>query len=244
MPATEAPCAPPVLLRAASLVVFTLSCVAAMNAYGTAGVGCDWLAAWVAASALYSVAGVGLWRGEAWARNLALGMVTWGLLAWVQSTFVGLGGHPLIIGVIGGHGLAVVLLAFAPAGLERRHRWSLVLAGAALPGALMYGFAPLAELTTRVLLVGGAALLFSMAMGIARGRTWGLLAAAAAVPMLCAGAFVAPPVVSTALMHPLLPAGVMPHGMLLIRFLGISAGVLALASVLPFAGPIVRFVRR
>ncbi len=244
MTANDAPTAPPLLLRASSLVVFALSCVAAMNAYGTLGVGADWLAAWVSASALYSVAGVGLWRGAPWARSLTLGMVTWGLIAWVQSMFAGLGGHPLILGVIAGHGLAVVLLAFAPCDLERRHRWSLVLAGAALPGALMYGLAPLQEATTRIMLVGGAGLLFSMAVGIARGRTWGLLAAVAAVPMLCSGAFVAPPVVSIALMHPLLPQGVMPHGVLLIRFLGISAGVLAFASVLPFAGPIVRFVRR
>lgn len=202
------------------------------------------MAAWIAASALYTVVGAGLWRRTPWARSLGLGVVLWGLLAWVQSMFAGLGVQPLLVGIVAGHAVVAALLAAAPCGLEPRHRWSLLLAGAALPGALMYGFAPLADPYTRVMLVGGAGLLFAMAVGLARGRSWGLLAALPAVPMLCTGAFVAPAVVPIALMHPLLAADVMPHGVLLLRFLGVSAAVLACASVVPFARPVVAFLRR
>ncbi len=233
-----------VIPRVAAVLVLGLSCIAAMNAYATIAAGADWLAAWTAASALYTVVGAGLWRRTPWARSLGLGVVLWGLLAWVQSMFAGLGFQPLLLGIVGGHAAVAALLAIAPCELQPRHRWSLLLAGAALPGALMYGFAPLADPQTRVMLVGGAALLFAMAVGLSRGRTWGLLAALPAVPMLCTGAFVAPAVVPISLMHPLLAADVMPHGVLLLRFLGVSAAVLACASVLPFAGPVVRFLRR
>ncbi len=229
--------------RVAAVLVLGLSCIAAMNAYATVAAGGDWLPAWTAASALYTVVGAGLWRRTPWARSLGLGVVLWGLLAWVQSMFAGLGFQPLLLGIVGGHAVVACLLAIAPCDLQPRHRWSLLLAGAALPGALMYGFAPLADPQTRVMLVGGAALLFTMAVGLARGRTWGLLAALPAVPMLCTGAFVAPAVVPIALMHPLLCADVMPQGVLLLRFLGVSAAVLACASVLPFAGPVARFFR-
>lgn len=232
-----------VIPRVAAVLVLGLSCIAAMNAYATVAVGAEWLAAWTASSALYTVVGAGLWRRTPWARSLGLGVVLWGMLAWVQSMFAGLGMLPLVVGIVAGHAVVAVLLALAPCELESRHRWSLMLAGAALPGALMYGFAPLQDPQTRVMLVGGAALLFAMAVGLARGRTWGLLAALPAVPMLCTGAFVAPSVVPIALMHPLLPADVMPHGVLLLRFLGVSAAVLACASVLPFAGPVARFLR-
>ena len=150
----------------------------------------------------------------------------------------------LVLGVIGGHVVSVGLLLASPCGLARRHRISLVLAGAALPGALMFGLAPLQDLATRVMLVGGAGLLFSMSVGLARGRTWGLLAGIFAVPMLATGAFVAPPTVSIAFMHPLLPEGSMPGGVLLLRLLGVTSAALALASVVPFVGPVVRFVSR
>ncbi|MGH1346880.1 MAG: hypothetical protein ACRBN8_35255 [Nannocystales bacterium] len=229
--------------RVAAVLVLGLSCTAAMNAYATVAAGADWLAAWTAASALYTVVGAGLWRRTPWARSLGLGVVLWGLLAWVQSMFAGLGFHPLLLGIVGGHAVVAALLALCECGLEPRHRWSLLLAGAALPGALMYGFAPLADPQTRVMLVGGAGLLFAMAVGLSRGRTWGLLAALPAVPMLCTGAFVAPAVVPISLMHPLLAADLMPHGVLMLRFLGVSAAVLACASVLPFAGPVARFLR-
>lgn len=234
----------PVLPRVASAFVLGLSCIAAMTAFGTLDMGGAWLPAWGAASALYTIAAVGLWRRTPWARSLTLGVVTWGLVAWVQSAIACLGGLPLVMGVIGGHVVAVGLLLLTPCGLERRHRISLVLAGAALPGSMMFGLAPLQDPMTRVLLVGGATLLFAMSVGLARGRTWGLLAGLLAVPMLATGAFIAPSTVSIALMHPLLPEGHAPNGVLLLRVLGVTSATMALASVVPFMGPIARFVRR
>ena len=234
----------PLVPKIAALTVLGLSCVAAMTAFGTLEMGAQWLPAWASASALYTVAAVGLWRGAPWSRSLTLGVVTWGLVAWVQSSIALLGPLPLVLGVIGGHLVAVGLLLASPCGLERRHRISLVLAGAALPGALMFGLAPLQDPTTRVMLVGGAGLLFSMSVGLVRGRTWGLFAGLLAVPMLATGAFVAPPTVSITFMHPLLPEGSMPGGVLLLRLLGVTSAALALASVVPFVGPVVRFVSR
>gem|GEM_PF-2437096 len=230
--------------RAAAVLVLGLSCVAAMTAFGTVQMGAAWLPAWGAASALYTIAAVGLWRRAPWARSLTLGVVTWGLIAWVQSSIACLGALPLVLGVIVGHAAALGLLLLAPCLLEVRHRWSLMLAGAALPGALMFGLAPLQDPSTRLLLVGGATLLFGMSTGLARGRTWGLLAGVLAVPMLASGAFIAPSTVSIAFMHPLLPEAHAPSGVLLLRFLGVSSAVLATASVMPFVGPVVRFVRR
>ncbi len=240
-----APSTPSALIpRIGAGVVLGLSCIAAMTAFGTIRMGADWLPAWGSASALYTIAAVGLWRGTPWARSLTLGVVTWGLVAWVQSAIACLGGLPLVIGVIAGHVVAVGLLLLTPCALETRHRVSLVLAGAALPGSLMFGLAPLQDPITRLMLVGGAALLFAMSVGLARGRTWGLLAGLLAVPMLATGAFVAPSTVSIALMHPLLPEAHAPSGVLLLRVLGVTSAALALASVMPFAGPVLRFVRR
>lgn len=228
--------------RVAAVVVLALSCVAATAAFGTVELGAAWLPAWTAASALYTIAGVGLWRGVPWARSLTLGVVGWGLATWVQSAFACFGADPLVLAVIGGHVLAVGATALASCDLAPRHRISLLLAGAALPGALIFGLAPLQDPATRVLLVGGAALLFSMTVGLARGRTWGLGMGLVAVPMLVCGAFAAPSTLTIVDMHPMLDP--MPQGTLLLRFLGISTACLAVASVLPFVGPVLRFVRR
>ncbi len=234
----------PVLPRIASAFVLGLSCIAAMTAFGTLDMGGDWLPAWGAASALYTVAAVGLWRGTPWARSLTLGVVTWGLVVWVQSSIACLGALPLVLAVIGGHVVAVGLLLLTPCDLARRHRISLALAGAALPGSMMFGLAPLQDPMTRILLVGGASLLFAMSVGLARGRTWGLAAGLLAVPMLAVAAFFAPSTISIELMLPLLPKGHAPGGVLLLRVLGVTSAVLALGSVVPFMRPIARFVRR
>lgn len=234
----------PVLPRIASAFVLGLSCIAAMTAFGTLDMGGDWLPAWGAASALYTIAAVGLWRRAPWARSLTLGVVTWGLVAWVETAVACFGALPLVLGVIGGHVVAVGLLLLTRCDLERRHRVSLTLAGAALPGSMMFGLAPLQDPMTRILLVGGASLLFAMSVGLARGRTWGLAAGVFAVPMLAVAAFIAPSTISMELMHPLLPEGQAPGGVLLLRLLGVTSAALALASVVPFMGPIARFVRR
>lgn len=226
--------------RLAATIVVALSCVAATVAFGTVELGAQWLPAWVAASALYTIAGVGLWRGAPWARSLTVGVLFWGLLAWVQSAIACLGAPPLLLAVIGGHAVALLAAKFTPCTLERRHRISMLLAGAAVPGALFFGLAPLQDPTTRLLLVGGATLLFLMTVGLARGRTWGLLFGLAAAPLLVTAAFVAPAMLDISQMLPLLEQ---PRGFLMMRFVGVVCAVLAVGCVLPFVGPAVRFVR-
>ncbi len=236
------PDSPTFLHRVAAVATLLLSAAAAMFAYGSLQANLVWLPAWIALSALYTVAGVGVWRAEPWAPSLTLGVVLWGGLAWTQSMF-GLGVNPLTVTAAGGHWAAVALLAVTPSMLERRHRVSLAMAGAALPGAVLFGLAPMQTLTVSAVLMVGTALLFAMAMGIARGRTWGLLAAGLAVPMIVAGVVLAPATVGMEGPHPMLPAWVQFRGVLLLRFVGVVAASLAFASVLPFFGPIVRFVR-
>ena len=60
--------------------------------------------------------------------------------------------------------------------------------------------------------------------------------------MLATGALVAPPTVSITFMHPLLPEGSVPSGVLLLRLLGVTSAALAAASVVPFVRPALRFV--
>lgn len=164
----------------------------------------------------------GVWRRRPWARWLSMGVAFF----WV------IGGLVLQSGV-GSLGWAVVLLhaplplcLARPDGLHGRTSASLLLAGAASPivltlavvfASLGYLFWPLAVCCAMAL--GGI-------VGVARGRTWGVLA------LILAGGALA----GTAA---LLPWG--DHGAA--ELLGLP-GLLLLGAGLPFAGPMVRFMRR
>ncbi len=225
-----------VLHRGAAVAVGLLALAASAIAWGMVPGNLGWMPAWVGVAALYAVGAAALGQARPWARSLMLGVVLCGLGGWVQSTCV-LGFTALTMTATGGHGLALALLVCTRCSLSGRHRGSLLFCGAALPCAMMFGLAPMQSVTTTAITTVGAGLLFASAVGLARGRTWGVLAALLAGPVLATGAWLAPELISLTAPHPLLP----PNG-LLVQLVGVGAVGLAFAAAAPFLAPIVRFV--
>jgi hypothetical protein len=199
----------------------------------------EWIPAWTAASLLYLACGLALWRGRDWARSFTLGVAGWGLGACLEGCIaLGIGSLTLVAALA--HAILFALVAILPDALPPRHRWSLTLAAAALPCALAFGFAPQQSLTTAVFVIGGALMLVAGAAGVARGRTWGLLVAFVAAPAVAATVLVTPSRGVLQHAHPILPH----HNPVMIDVLGLCAAGLAVAALLPFIGPIARFLRR
>jgi hypothetical protein len=198
----------------------------------------DWGPAWIGLTLLYGAGAVALWQRRPWAREFMLGVAGWGLCAWIDAVAV-LGFSSLTVSATVGHALMVGLAALVPASLSRRHSWSLLLASAALPCGIAFGLAPEQSLGMASAMLGGTGLLLVGAIGLARGRTWGLLTQLAGAPLVAFAAFYAPRIAWLEASHPMLP----DNGILL-SFVGMCAAALALASFVPFAGPVVRHLRR
>jgi hypothetical protein len=225
--------------KVASVVAAALAGAAAAITIGSWPANAEWIPAWSALGILYLACGLALWRDRDWARALTLGVAGWGLGACIEASFA-LGPSSLTLVATLGHALLFGLVAILPDALPPRHRWSLTLAAAALPCALAFGFAPQHSLATTIVVVASALTLVAGTAGVARGRTWGLLLALVGAPAVAASVLVTPSTRALRHAHPILPH----QNAVMIDVLGLCAAGLALAALVPFLGPIARFLRR
>lgn len=224
--------------RVASGVALALAVCAGAITVGLFPQNADWAPAWIGLTVLYGFGAVALWQSRRWARAFMLGVAGWGLCGWIDAWAV-LGPSGLTISATAGHALLLAAAAFVPAALPRRHAWSLLLASAALPCGLAFGLAPGQSAGLAAAMLIGTGLLVVGATGLARGRTWGLFTQLAGAPLIAWAATFTPRVAWLEASHPYLP----DNGILL-SFVGLCAAVLAAASFIPFAGPVLRHLRR
>lgn len=122
---------------------------------------------------------------------------------------------------------------------SRRHPVALVLAGAALTGALRFAAAPgLPPLTSALALVGSVGLVVGT-LGIGSGRTWGLLLLLPSALLIWLGVDGAPDIIVHHASHPWFPGA----GFMKIRNAGTSSVALAVITVALYAVPMVRYLR-
>lgn len=200
-----------------------------------------WVPAWSAVTVLYAALTAGLFARRAWAPALAQGAALFGVVTFVQSAFALWSLMPAIAVGLGLHvalGSASLLL---PDGLTGRQRWSLRFAGAALAPAALFALAPEQSGAVMATVLGGAGLVWLGTLGVARGRTWGLLAALAGAPLLAIGVWLAPSTSFFFTRHFLVDAPLAP---LMLDALGGAAIAGALLAVAPFVRPVARFVAR
>lgn len=238
MSATDAAAPPSFSSRSAAIAALAVGLASLVVAGGMWPDNLEWAPAFVGLAALYGVTAAGLWSGRRWGRFLGLGLGLWGLTCFVESAVV-VGMH----GWLGlGLGLHVLLLAGAAfgrsSGVDRRHGFAMTMAGAALPCALIYGLAPQSELLVAAGVLGGAATLVAATAGLGRGKSWGLLAALAGAGAIAATTAAAPALGWLAHPHPILPN----ENPLALFGLGVAASTLAVLAVVPYLGPIARFL--
>jgi hypothetical protein len=209
-----------------------------------------WRLPWAAMGVAYLVAAWAIRARTVWARGFAIGLGLWGVALNVEALVMlspyGLPAAPMTVGAMlfFGMGLALqALLTGAALKLRRadvstRAVVSLVLASGALPCALIYGLAPQSSWLVSVAVVAAASLVVAGGTGIAKGKTWGLLAQIAGAASLAATLPFASELGWLAGHHPFLPTG----NPLALRWLGIGAVMLASGATLPFLGPIVAYL--
>jgi hypothetical protein len=198
---------------------------------------------------VYLLAFFGLVAGYFWARWYALGLglsgLAMGALMWWK-----IGLDPAVIIWGGGHGLvAAMLLGRGPASIfDGRKDWrdryrmdenaanrlgkAIMRAGASLPYLIMAGLAPKQSFGGAVVGLAAVALGGAALVGMFRMRTWGLLAAAGAA-ILAGGAMGG----DLAWFAPTAEQWMFVPGA------GTVAGALLLLALLPFARPLIRFLR-
>ncbi|HJL31991.1 MAG TPA: hypothetical protein RMI62_23105 [Polyangiaceae bacterium LLY-WYZ-15_(1-7)] len=196
-----------------------------------------WLPAWIAATAVYVALAWGLWQGRAWARALGLGVALFGLAGWIEAWIVA-GTSPTTVAASLAHCAFAPLLFWAPRRVGGRHGFALLAAGAALQPALGFALAPAQSGGTMAAVLAGAGLVVLGAIGVARGRTWGLLGALLGAPVLAAAVFYAPSLGFLTAPHPHLPANPV-----MLDLLGALAAGFAALSVAPWVAPMVGFLR-
>lgn len=198
----------------------------------------EWMPLWGALASVYVVLAAALWREHPAARPVGLALALGGLACSIQGWVVA-GPMPLMLWGVVGHGVWTASLLFVPRRVSRRNGVAVALAGAAIPCALMYGLAPQQDPWTTVGMLTGAGLVLTSALGVSRGRTWGLLLAPLGAVAVGSTVASSPRCGCLTDGHPLLPeAG------LAITALGVAAAVLATLAFLVYVAPMVRFVRR
>lgn len=201
-----------------------------------------WLGACVAVLVFYGAVTYGLFSGRLWAPALAQGASLFGAAAFAQSGWA-LESYTLPVVVVG-FGIHValgVLALFLDDGVSKRQRWSLRFAGAAIAPATLFALAPEQSGGTMVAVMTGAGLAWLGALGVARGRTWGVLAAFIGAPVLAIAVAYAPELGYFDAQHFMVDQPLLP---LMLDVLGLAAAAGALLSVAPFLGPITRFLTR
>jgi len=164
------------LLAAGSLTFlwYALSCLAS-------GSGCGigrtfFVAPALGLMALHATLALGVWTGRAWARWMGIGVG----FAWVLCTsLIACAAPPAVLLFAALHAPLPLLLARQD-DIHGRTSLSLLLTGMALPLALSLGLGELGLPAVSWALIAGSALVVFGAVGMARGRTWGLLLLGAA----------------------------------------------------------------
>jgi hypothetical protein len=199
----------------------------------------SWAVGWSLISLIYAAITYGLCAGRSWAPALAQGAALFGLVAFGQCTIAMACLLPaLVVGLVL-HAALLGLSAGLTDGLSGRQRWSLRFAGASLAPAALFAFAPEQAGLVMGAVLGGAGLVWMGTVGLARGRTWGLVAASGGVPMLALGVALAPSRSSFVARHFLVDRPLNP---LMLDVVGAAAAGAALLAVAPFAAPVARFV--
>lgn len=233
--------------RANAISFFVLTAVVVALSVGYAESSPVWMLALLAVAGVFGTVGVLLWRGVAWAAPLGLGLTSYAAVAWGQSS-VALGvcttndpwGSTFLTCALlcGGCVAAFGLLWFIPRTMSIRHGASVAFAGAALTPSVTFALAPGQETSVAIAMLAGAAVLVAGALGLARGRTWGLLLNLLGAGIVSVGVAFAPWLGQLPGGHPWLSQS----GSLLVNVIGVSAATLALLSSSLYAGPILRFV--
>lgn len=243
--AAPEPSAPPSSLpgRLAALAALAVSGCCLVVSAGMWPLNLEWIPGFTALVILYAVAAAGLWSGRGWARYLGLGTALWGLVCFVQATFV-IGPQRFALAGIALHALMLLFtLVQRPAeggAVDRRHAFAMTCANAALPCALVYGLAPQHDWLVGAGVIGGAAVVVAACAGLGRGRTWGLFAALFGAVLIAVTTARAPAAGWLVHPHPILPN----ENPLALLGLGVAASSMAFIAVTPYFGPIVRFLMR
>lgn len=202
---------------------------------GPADVG--WGPLWGSLAVVYVLVAAALWREHPASRPAGLALALGGLVCSAQGWVVA-GPSPLMIGGVAGHALWSMAVLLTPRRLSRRQASAIFLASASVPCAIIYGLAPQQDLAAMLGMLAGAMLVLGSAVGISRGRTWGLLLAPVGAIAICTTVAGAPQCGCLADAHPMLPqAG------LAVMAMGVAAAVLSTVAFAVYVAPIVRFLR-
>jgi hypothetical protein len=234
-----APTDRPLAFRATALLTGAIGALALAAAFGFWANRSEWVLAWVLVSGLYFVAAAGLFAGRPFARPFARGLALFGTGAFIQAFFA-LGYMPSIaLGLAIHAGLLGATIAL-PSPLATRQGLSVTLASAALVPAAAYALAPEQNGTVAIAVIVGMTLVWIGTFGVARSRTWGLLVALVGAPILAITIFFAPALSFFAAPHFMVDQPLQP---LMLDVLGSVAAAGAILAVLPFVGPMFRFLR-
>jgi hypothetical protein len=209
-----------------------------------------WETCFVALAGLYGVGFFAVVAGYFWARWYAIGLGISGLVSAVISMWQ-IGAEPPLV-FYGGTHAAISLLLWGTGmagGYDGRKEWrtrfhlddsatnrlgkAVIRVSVSLPYVVMYALAPREDAGQTLLAVGGLALAALGAWALVTMRTWGVVALGAGAAVLAATLAVTPWVVPLA------------DGIGLAALLtGTAAVGLLVAGVAPFAGPMLRYLRR
>ncbi|MBW2463366.1 MAG: hypothetical protein JRH11_17075 [Deltaproteobacteria bacterium] len=229
----------PLVFRATALWTASIGAMSLAAACGFWESGTDWVLAWGLVAGLYLVAAGGLWAGRPFARPFARGLAIFGTGAFLQAFFA-LGYLPSIAVGFVAHAALLAATFALPTTLSARQSLSVTLASAALVPAAAYAFAPEQSGSVAIAVASATAFVWVGAFGVARGRTWGLLLALVGAPILATTVFFAPSLSFFVAPHFLVTQPLQP---LMLDVLGSVAALSAILAVLPFVGPMFRFLR-
>jgi hypothetical protein len=224
--------------RAAALLAAVPVLVFAISGIGMWPENLEWIPGFSFMALVYAVAGMALWRRPAAARWIVFGMAACGLVSSLQSIYVA-GPLPLLVGGAAGHLLwSITLLLIRSPGVDRRMAFSSTMAGASLPCAILYGFAPQQDLGTTIAVVGGALLVAAATVAVGKGKTVGLLLALVGAGVIASTLFQARHLGWIEHPHPFVPT----DNPLALLAAGIASLVLCCAAVAPYLIPMLRFL--
>jgi hypothetical protein len=228
----------PLAFRATALCTGAIGVLALAASFGFWMNGTDWVLAWVLVAALYFIAAVGLFTGRPFAAPFARGLALFGTGAFIQA-FWAVGYLPSIAAGIVIHAVLLAATLALPSALSKRQGLSVTLASAALIPAAAYALAPEQSGSVAIAVLVGMALVWLGTFGVARGRTWGLFIALVGAPILATTVFFAPSLSFFVAPHFMVHQPLQP---LMLDALGSVAAAGAILAVLPFVGPMFRFL--
>ncbi|MEM9069628.1 MAG: hypothetical protein AAGE52_14035 [Myxococcota bacterium] len=220
----------------AALMTFGVAAVTFGLANGNAG----WVPAWIGAATLHGLAAWGLWTRKDWGVSFAQGLALFGLGAFGQAALA-LGAWPSVLIGAGAYAILALLTLLGDNPMPQRQRWSLRLASMALLPAATFALAPEQTGAVMVATLLGAALVWVGTWGVARGRTWGVLAGVVGAPVMAISVAYAPSLAFFDASHFMVGQPLRP---LMLDVMGGVAAAFAVFSVVPFAVPMARFLFR